>query len=623
MAKPSDDEEKKPAGRGQKTASWVLMTLLILGLGGFGVQNFTGGTIDTIGSVGDIDLTVDDYARAIRQEAAAFSAQVGTQIAAADAMSLGLDRAALQGLVTRAALDDAALGLSLSVGDATVAAEVRKVPAFQGTNGSFDRDTYRFVLDREGLSEADFERSVRGDTARSLLQGAVTGGFAAPAAMTDTLYAWVAERRGFSMLRLTEASLATPVPAPSDEDLKAFYDANIARFTKPEAKRIAYAALMPEMIAKDQPVDEAALKKLYDDRIDEFQVPERRLVERLVFPDQAAADAAKARLDAGTPFETLVTERGLTMDAVDMGDVAKADLGPAGDAVFGAAEGTVVAATSDLGPALFRVNGILAAEETSFEEARDTLSEELRMDAARRAISDKVEAIDDLLAGGATLEDLAREMGMEYSTLDHVPGLQGGAALEGYQAFRTAADAVKDGDFPEAVVLEDGGVVALSFVETVPAAPIPFDEAKPAVTEAWKADRLAKALSDQAIAFKAAAEGGAALDTLGKVDQTTEIARDGFVEGAPASLLTAVFAMQPQELRVIEEGDFVALVRLDTITPAAATGEDADALRAALAAQIEQAIAQDAFGAFASAVAAEAGIQLDQAAINAVNASLK
>jgi peptidyl-prolyl cis-trans isomerase D len=39
-------------------------------------------------------------------------------------------------------------------------------------------------------------------------------------------------------------------------------------------------------------------------------MPERRLVERLVYPDQAAADAARARLDAGESFETLVADRG-------------------------------------------------------------------------------------------------------------------------------------------------------------------------------------------------------------------------------------------------------------------------------------------------------------------------
>ena len=81
---------------------------------------------------------------------------------------------------------------------------------------------------------------------------------------------------------------------------------------------------MPEELAKDQPVDDAALQKLYDERIDEFVVPEKRLVERLVFPDANTAQTAKDRLDAGESFETLVRERGLELDDIDLGDVDKA-----------------------------------------------------------------------------------------------------------------------------------------------------------------------------------------------------------------------------------------------------------------------------------------------------------
>jgi peptidyl-prolyl cis-trans isomerase D len=370
-------------------------------------------------------------------------------------------------------------------------------------------------------------------------------------------------------------------------------------------------------------VDEALLKELYEDRIDEFVVPERRLVERLVYPDQAAADAAKARFDAGTPFETLVSERGLTLDAIDLGDQSMADLGSAGEAVFGVEEGGVAGPVmTDLGPALFRVAGVLAAEETTFEEARETLAIELQTDAARRMISDQVEVIDDLLAGGATLENLGTEAGMTLGTVDYVPGSQGSTLIEGYPAFRAAADAVAEGDFSEAIVLEDGGVVALRLDSIVPSAPIPFAEAREAVAEAQRKVELAKALSARAAAVKGQIDGGAAIGSFGIVDVTPEIARDGFVEGAPDPLLTDVFKMAEGEVRVIESGDFVAVVRLDRIEPAATDGEAAEAFRAALAAQGEQAIAQDAVAAFTNALSASAGITIDQAVINAVHAGL-
>jgi peptidyl-prolyl cis-trans isomerase D len=415
----------------------------------------------------------------------------------------------------------------------------------------------------------------------------------------------------------------TPVADPTEDELKAFHGDNIDRFTAPEAKRITYAALLPEDIAADQPVDDAVLRDLYQSRIDEFVIPERRIVERLVYPDQAAADAARAELDAGTAFEDLVTARGLTLDAIDLGDVTRDDLGAAADAVFAGAEGDVIGpVASDLGPALYRVVTALDAEETSFEDARSTLAIEIQTDAARRTISDKVELVDDLLAGGATLEDLAKEAGMTLGTIDHVIGQQGTAPIEGYPAFREAADAVLADDFPQAIVLEDGGLVALRLDEIVPAAPIPFEEAREAVDAAWRADALTKALSARAIEIKSAIEGGAAIGSFGIVDVTPEIARDGFVTDAPDSLLPAVFAMAEGDVRVIVADGFIAVVRLDRIQPAATEGEDAEALREAIATQARQAITADAFAAYTTALTAEAGMTLDQTVINAVNTSL-
>ncbi len=622
MAKTPETDAKRPKNLAKEAAVWVLMGMLILGLGGFGVTSFGGGA-SSVGKVGAVEITADAYARAFQTQLNGFSQQIGQPISSQEALAFGLDRQVLQGLVTQAALDNEAARVGLSVGDAVVAAELTAIDAFKGVSGSFDREAYRFTLERSNQTEADFEADLRRGITRELLQGTVAGGFAAPDPLTGTLYAWIAERRGFSMLRLGEADLLAPVAAPTEDALKAFHTANIASFTRPEAKRITYAALLPEAIAKDQPVDDAELQKLYQSRIDEFVMPERRIVERLVYPDQATADAARAELDAGVPFETLVAARGLTLDAIDLGDVVRDDLGAAGDAVFAAAEAEVVGpAASDLGPALFRVVTVLAAEETSFQDARDTLAIELQTETARRVIADKVELVDDLLAGGAALEDLAKEAGLALAVLDHVPGQQGDAVIEGYPAFRAAADAVQVGDFAEAIVLEDGGIVTLRLDEVVPAAPIPFEEARPAVEAAWRADALAKALSARAIEIKAALEGGAGIGSFGIVDVTPETARDGLVASAPDTLLPAVFAMTEGDVQVIEAEGFIAVVQLDRIQPAATEGEEADALRAAISAQAEQAISADAFAAFTGALGAEAGITLDQSVINAVNASL-
>ncbi|WP_435259381.1 peptidyl-prolyl cis-trans isomerase [Thioclava sp. FR2] len=618
MTKDTEDTPRKK-GKGSQIIVYGLMAMLVAGLGGFGITNFSGGAT-AIGKVGEREITANKYARALQAELNALSAQFGTNMTLTQAQSLGVDRRVLASLVSQAALDNEAQRLGLSVGDSVIADQISQTPAFQGTAGKFDRETYRFALDRANMTESEFEADLRADSARQLLTGAVAGGFVAPQAAVDTFYAWVGERRGFSLLQLTTQDLETQPAEPTDEELKAFYEANIAQFTAPEAKRITYVSLLPEDIAANQAVDDETLRRLYDERISEFVQPEKRLVERLVYPSQEEAEAAKARLDAGESFETLVSDRGLTLDDVDLGDVGKDDLGAAGEAVFALAEpGVVGPLESDFGPALFRMNAILAAQEVTFDEAKPDLALEIQMDAARRTISDQVDAIDDLLAGGASLEDLVKEQGMTLGSIDFAVSDEAPSGIAAYPKFREAAAAIQEGDFPEAVLLDDGGLVALRLEEIVPPTPIPFDDAKTDVTLAYKLDAMTKALSERAIEVKAAVEGGASLGAYGIVSRTANFARESALEGAPPTLAEAVFAMQPGDLRVIEAQGFVGIVRLDEITAAAEEGEDATALKETIALQLEQAIAQDALSLYSDAMSNEAGLTLDQAVINAIH----
>ena len=614
--RPNDEGKRKR--KGANVVVWVLMGLVIVGVSGFGVTNFGGG-VTSIGSVGGREISTNEYARALQQETAALSAQVGQSIPFSQAQAFGLDARVRQQLVVKTALDAEAERLGLSVGDARVAEELTAMDAFKGPAGEFDRETYRFALERSNLSESEFETGLRDDLARTILQGAVVGGFVAPAPLTDTLYAYVAERRGLTLLRLTEQDLPAPPPDPTEAELQAHYDANIAEFTKAEAKRIVYAALLPEALAETMIVDEAELRKIYDERIADYVQPERRLVERLVFPDQAAAEAAKARLDAGETFDTIVADRGLTLDDIDLGDRSKAELGAAGDAVFALGEpGIVGPFNSDLGPALFRMNAILSAQEVTFEEARVDLRVEAQQEAARRAIADRVEEIDDQLAGGATLEDLAQGAGMTLGTFDF--NADSDDLMAQYPAFRTVAAVIEEGDFPEVVTLDDGGLVAMRLDEIVAATPIPFAETLPAVTESWRATALAKALSARATEIKTAVEGGAPLGSFGILSVSPEVSRDSVIVGAPEGFMTSVFKMAEGELQVVEGAGFTGLVNLDSIRAATDEGDDAAALKGAIAAQGEQALAQDAFALVSGAIAAQAGLALNEAAINAVHA---
>ncbi|MFV0301793.1 MAG: peptidylprolyl isomerase, partial [Paracoccus sp. (in: a-proteobacteria)] len=372
----------------------------------------------------------------------------------------------------------------------------------------------------------------------------------------------------------------------------------------------------------------------------------------LVFPDLATAEAARARLDSGAvPFEALVAERGLSLDDIELGEVSAAALGGEAATAVCALEqpGVVGPFQTDLGPALFSMNAILDPVDISFEAARDELRGEAATDRAARMIQDLAGEIEDLLASGATLEDVAKESRMKLGQIDFdasaPPAPEG---IDGYQAFRERAATVAEGDFPQLYQLDDGGVFALRLDQVVPPALRPFDEVADAVATDWiasethgmllaRAEEEAAALQTGPSAPAPAApsapsapseqpgpEGAEAGDADAAAtpqpagQKAMALTRDGWIDGVPADLIAQAFTIpQPGETHVVDAQDRVFLVTLDAIHPvdmaSPAAGDAAGRVRE----RLEQSLQNDLFDYFIRSVQAERGIQFNQSAIAA------
>ena len=608
-------------GQASRFFAGALLVLLIVGLAGFGATNF-GGRVTSIGKVGDTDIDVDRYARALNEELRVLRAQTGQNITLAQAQQFGVDRLVLQRLVAGAALENEARRIGLSVGDAEVQRQLLTTQAFRGLDGKFDRMGYEFALKQAGLTPAEYENALRSDAATNILQAAIINGIEVPETYIRVILGYVGERRSFSRIELDETTLDSPLPEPTEEDLRSWFESHPDDFTLPPMKRLTYVWLSPDDMVDEIEVDEEALRALYDERADEYNSPERRLVERLVFGDASEAQAAIEAINAGEKtFEDIVAERGLSLSDIDLGDVTRDELGDAADAVFSLSRpGVVGPIETDLGPALFRVNAIIEARSTPFEDVRDTLREEFAADAARRAVLDRIGELEDLLAGGATLEDLSDEAGLRLGQLEWVDG-QTEDEIAAYDSFAQAARAVTQEDFPEILELEDGGIFALRLDESVPERPDTFENARPEIERSWKANALSERLAEDAAALTRKLKDGADLSSLGlPVTVATNLTRNAFVEGAPDGLMEKVFELEPGETAVVNGSGALTIVQLKDIQPPDKDDPDLAAVENAIRDEIRQGLGQDALTMFTRDIEQDAGIALNQAAINAVHA---
>lgn len=610
-------DKKKP-----RYGAWVVVGVVLLGLAGFGTGGLSG-NIRSIGSVGEKEISVTSYQRALNEQIRGISAQFGQQISFQQAQAFGIDQLALNQVVMLRTLDNEAAELGVSVGDERVFARLQAIPSFQGAGG-FNRETYRLALQQSGQSAAEFETGIREETARTLLQGAVISGIPAPDAYADAVVQFISETRSITWAVVDESALTAPVPGATPAAQQEYYDANPEEFTLTESRAITYVWLTPTMIIDEMVVPDEAVERLYDERIAEFRQPERRLVERLVYLNQDLAQEAFDRVAAGTAtFEDLVIERGLTLADVDLGDVSEDDLRSAGEAVFAAETGEVVGPfNSSLGPALFRMNAILAAQETTLEEATPNLRDELAAEAARQFINDSADPIIDLLAGGETMADLAERTDMQLGTLNWTPENTDGIAA--YDAFRREAAAVQEGQFAEIFDLADGGIFALTLDGIVPPTLQPLDDVRDAVSVAWQAQARQDAIMEKAAEIAADILPLTGFDTVGLVPQVEEnLSRRSFVEGTPPDFNAAIFEMTIGEVRVIDAENRAFIVRLDNTAAPDLNDENVIAQREAIAENTRAGIAQDIFDAYATSVQQRTEQNLNLNTINAVNAQFQ
>lgn len=599
---------------------YALLAALVVGLAGFGIG--AGRTIssDKVARVGDVSVTSQDFVRAMQQELRALQQQTGRTLSMAEARQYGVDRMVLSRLVNDAAVDGEAARLGLSTGDETVRKQVLDTPAFKGSDGAFSREAYTASLERAGLRPPEFERLLRQEATRDLLARSVQSAAGMPETAAATVLGFLGEKRAFDWLALDATLLPEPIPAPTDADLQAEHDAHAAdRYTRPETREVAYASITPDALAAGIEIPDDELRAAYDADPTRYQTPEKRAIDRIGFATDAEAADAKAKIDAGTTdFDKVAAERGMAPADIDQGTVA-ADALPATarDAVFGLAEpGIVGPVETPLGPALYRVNAIMAGHTTSFEDARADLARSRARDQAQKQILDETARIQDLIAGGATLEEIASETVMELGSVALNSETTGGIADDA--AFRQTALAAPTGEETDLIELAGGGIASLRVDRIDPPAVIPLAEVRDRVAADWTANRTADALEKLATDMIAEVKAGAT--TFAGIAQRLDrpiraagpINRGETADGAPAALVADVFAAEKGTPVARRDGDRVILADVTAITPFDPASGDNRQILDSLAAQYRDQARGDVFALYTAALREAAGVTVNQ-----------
>ncbi|MEL7216409.1 MAG: SurA N-terminal domain-containing protein, partial [Pseudomonadota bacterium] len=403
--------------RTNKVFAWSMMVILIAAMAGFGLGGvLSGGQVTHVARVGDERISVERFVTAFRERQRQVSQQIGQPLSTIEARQFGLGNVVIGELVRDAALTAEAKALGLGISDEIIQRSLLSQPAFQSITGGFDPEMYEFALQNADLTTGQYEAQLRDQAQRELVGTALASGVAIPQAAIDQILAYTGEARSFTTVRLSLEVFLDEVTAPSDEQLATFLADNPSLFEVPETRDVVYAALSLERLAESIDIPLSEVEPIYEADRARFQTPERRAVDRISFPSRADAETALQQLSDGTlTVAQIAQDRGLTPQDLTLGLVTPSDLPRAErEAVFGAESvGIIGPIETDLGPVLFVINAVLAAQETPRDEALDTLRAELAFEEAQDlAIEDLLRA-EELVAGGATVEEIVETTAFE------------------------------------------------------------------------------------------------------------------------------------------------------------------------------------------------------------------
>ena len=498
-----------------------LLALLILSFMVWGGQTLmVPSTPNAVVTVGDIKVSASDFRLAYERQIALLSRQLGTPLSRQQAQAFGVENQVYAQLVAGAALDQLATDMNLGLSEDRLARLIGEDPAFHGVNGQFDRLTFSSVLRNAGLTEQDYINNRSQVAVRSQIVDALTDGYTAPKVLVDAIGKYRHETRTIDYLLLSNANIDA-VKTPGDEVLAPWFESRKANYRAPEYRKISYIKLEPEDLAAPDAVTEEELRADYEKRKESYRTPATRTVEQLTFPSREAADAAAAKLAAGTSFDDLVKAEGKTSADVLLGDFTKDRMPDAkiADAAFAVAQdgGTTPVVEGAFGPVILRVTNIRPDAVRSFDEVKEELRKEIALDAAREQLVGLHDKIEDERAGGVTVKEIAEQLKLKLVTVDAVDASgkdQNGDEVKDLPEPRALLQEVFKADVGTdtlAVNIGRDGSAWFDVEEIIPARDRTLDEVRDEVAADWTAEQQRAALAAKAKELKERIEKGAKL----------------------------------------------------------------------------------------------------------------
>ena len=542
----------------------LILSFAVWGVSGIALTNNN----QPLAVVGDIELTRTDYQRLFPVVVNEWSQRLRTRLNSQQIRTFEIPSQVKYRLINQAAVDNHAKDLQLGISDAAITEAIKNDPQLKDEAGRFNKVLLKEILRSQRMSDDQYFHEQRVAAQRTQITSLFTQKKLVSDVLINALYHYREDKLKVAYFSVPD-SAAAKVPAPSDADLQDLYNKTKATYRAPEYRKLALYVLSKDALAKNVAVTDEQLQALYKARSKRFITPEKRSYLQILFDDKEKASAAKAALAKGEQFEDVAKKFGQNGKATPIGPVpldgmadkvlGKAVFALKKDAVSDVVEGTFART-------LVKLTAITPKVEKKLSDVRDDLTKVLQERAARVELKKVYDKVEDIRAGGVTIQELAKELGQSAVIIEAVDaksaGLDGkpAANLPPTAKLASAVFAAEIGDDTLPVRHQDGGYVWFDVLEVIQPRLKPFSEVKEAVKAAWIAQEKQRLAADAAAQLAKRLEGGETFKKVAKSVKAKVVTPDAFGRGAvvkdiPAFFANRLFAIKAKGIATGLDGD--------------------------------------------------------------------
>lgn len=393
----------------------LVVMIIIVGMAFFGVdsivsqiRNGLGANVAQAGSRGfdpaDLDRRVESVLRNM-------NATAEKPVTKSEALESGLIDQVFESETSRITVLGYGASLGLSPSTEAALEETRSIEAFQNPlTGELDDTLLRQRVQQLGFTLSEFDSQIRDDLTIQTMQMAATSAINAPKAINDVQMLYFGERRNVSWFMYDALQDVTPVD-PTPEEVKAYYDTNLEQLKQPERRGIDLLRISAEDYLGQVVVTDQEIATIYEaTKSERFSDPDQRTYAQIMFDSRDAAREAFGLLAGGGDPNTVsgaVSNELKTSRGSEVADPALRD------AMFGAGKqsGAMFGPREVNGKWMVaRLISVQPGAVKPLEEVADIIQSELAGERAQLLFSEKMDRLDEALAAGYDLEQIASEL---------------------------------------------------------------------------------------------------------------------------------------------------------------------------------------------------------------------